>query len=58
MPDSGAVRWPAAPSDLRLGVALGLLSTLGPVSIDLYLPAFHRASCATGAHAACCCGPA
>jgi DHA1 family bicyclomycin/chloramphenicol resistance-like MFS transporter len=29
-------------SQLRLGLALGLLSALGPVSIDLYLPAFPR----------------
>lgn len=33
---------PAAVSELRLGLALGLLSALGPVSIDLYLPAFPR----------------
>jgi DHA1 family bicyclomycin/chloramphenicol resistance-like MFS transporter len=42
MPDSGAARPPGAVSELRLGLALGLLSTLGPVSIDLYLPAFPR----------------
>jgi DHA1 family bicyclomycin/chloramphenicol resistance-like MFS transporter len=42
MPDSGAVRQPGAVSDLQLGLALGLLSSLGPVSIDLYLPAFPR----------------
>jgi len=29
-----------APSMLRTGLVLGLLSTLGPLSIDLYLPAF------------------
>ena len=30
----------AGPSLLRLGLTLGLLSVLGPISIDLYLPAF------------------
>ena len=29
-----------APSILRTGLVLGLLSTLGPLAIDLYLPAF------------------
>lgn len=37
-----AAERPSALSDLRLGLALGLLSALGPVSIDLYLPAFPR----------------
>jgi MFS transporter, DHA1 family, multidrug resistance protein len=40
MADEGAARPPGAVSELRLGLALGLLSALGPVSIDLYLPAF------------------
>ena len=30
----------SAPPMLRTGLVLGLLSTLGPLSIDLYLPAF------------------
>jgi len=30
----------AAPSLLKTGLVLGLLSTLGPLAIDLYLPAF------------------
>ena len=33
-------RGAAEPSYLRLGLALGLLSAIGPISIDLYLPAF------------------
>ncbi len=29
----------AAPASMRLGLTLGLLSTIGPLAIDLYLPA-------------------